>query len=175
MGSMHEKPEIEQYFFDTPTLDHLARFAARFDHPCCLCTPSLGQELETRGVLTTTLDIDARFSSLRGFHLYDISKPELLHNKFGIIICDPPFLGVPLTQLLEAIKVLSHGDYKQPLIVNYLASRTPLITSVFAPFNLQPTGYRPGYATIQNVGRNQMEFFGNLGPERPLKPPTPVI
>lgn len=172
---MHEKLEIEQYFFDEPTLDHLARFAARFDNPCCLCTPSLGQELERRGLRARTLDLDGRFSFLRGFRLYDISKPEPLDERFGVIICDPPFWSVPLTQLFETIKVLSRGDYSQPLIVNYLVSRAPAITSVFAPFGLQPTGYRPGYVTTQNVGRNQMEFYGNLGPQHPLKPPATVI
>src|SRR5687768_13477140 len=59
--AMRERQEIEQYFFDTATLDHLARFAARFPNPCCLCTPSLGAELEARGVKAVTLDIDERF------------------------------------------------------------------------------------------------------------------
>lgn len=172
---MHEKLEIEQYFFDEPTLDHLARFAGRFDNPCCLCTPSLGQELERRGIRARTLDLDGRFSLLQGFRLYDISRPEPLDEQFGIIICDPPFWSVSLGQLLETVKVLSHGDYSQPVIVNYLVSRAPIITSVFAAFGLQPTGYRPGYLTTQNVGRNQMEFYGNMGPEHPLRLPATVI
>lgn len=172
---MYEKQEIEQYFFDGPTLHHLAAFASRFSNPCCLCTPSLGQELERQGVRARTLDIDERFASLEGFRRYDVARAEPLGEDFGIIICDPPFLTVSLEQLFATVKVLSLGDYSRPLIINYLASRAPAITGVFSPFGLRPTGYRPGYGTIQNLGRNEMEFFGNLGPGHPLKPPVPTI
>lgn len=35
---MYELHQHEQYFFDAPTLDHLAGFiAARWRAPCCLC------------------------------------------------------------------------------------------------------------------------------------------
>jgi hypothetical protein len=158
---MRERQEIEQYFFDEATLDDLARVASRFDNPCCLCTPSLGAELEQRGVLATTLDLDERFSHLRGFRPYDLARPEPLGEQFDIIICDPPFLTISLPQLFAAIEVLSQGDYTQPLLINNLSSRARQITHVLAPFGLQPTGYHPGYRTIQNVGRNRMELFGN--------------
>ena len=160
---MRERQEIEQYFFDSPTLDDLARLATRFDNPCCLCTPSLGEELEHRGVQVTTLDLDERFAHLRGFRLYDLARPEPLGERFGIIICDPPFLTISLPQLLEALELLSQGDYTQPLIINNLSSRAPQMTRIFAPFDLHATGYRPGYRTIQNIGRNRMELFCNLG------------
>jgi hypothetical protein len=159
---MREKQEIEQYFFDASTLDDMARLASRFDNPCCLCTPSLGEELEQRGVQATTLDLDERFTHLRGFRPYDLAKPEPLSERFGIIICDPPFLTISLPQLFEAIKMLSQGDYTQPLIINNLSSRAPQLIRVFASFGLQPTGYRPRYRTIQNIGRNRMELFGNV-------------
>ena len=167
---MHEREEIEQYFFDGPTLDDLATLASRFTKPCCLCTPSLGQKLEARGVEVRTLDIDRRFSFLRGFVPYDIAKPEPLGEQFGIIICDPPFLSISLAGLFRAIEVLSQGSYRQPLLINYWSSRARDITRTFAPFRLAPTGYRPGYATIQNAGRNQMELYGNLGPDYPIRP-----
>lgn len=173
---MHEKQEIEQYFFNNETLDDLARLAMRFPKPCCLCTPSLGQALEARGVKhVTTLDLDYRFAFLEGFREYDISEPEPLDEKFGVIICDPPFLSVPLERLFETVELLSHEDYGQPLIINYLASRASNITRVFAPFGLRATGYYPGYATIQNFGRNRMELYGNLAPEYELrKPPVSI-
>jgi hypothetical protein len=171
---MHEKPEIEQFFFDEPTLSQLAAFASTFDYPCCLCTPSLGQELEQRGVRVRTLDIDGRFSHLRGFQPYDLGSPRSLGERYGIIICDPPFLTVTLSQLLRVVEELSDGNYSQPLLINYLASRAPAITSTFAAFRLRPTGFNPGYARISNAGRNRMELYGNLSREQStlLVPPT---
>jgi hypothetical protein len=168
---MHEKQELEQYFFDQATLDHLARLAARFPRPCCLCTPTLGEELEKRGVQARTLDIDTRFEYLRGFRYYDITRPERPGERYGIIICDPPFLYVPLADLLRTITILSFDDYSQPLLINYLSARATAITSVFSGFGLRPSGYRPGYRTIQNRGRNQMEFFSNLSDDSVLVPP----
>jgi hypothetical protein len=159
---MRERQEIEQYFFDDATLDDLAKVASRFDNPCCLCTPSLGEELEKRGVRVTTLDLDERFSHLRGFRTFDLARPEPLGDRFGIIICDPPFLTISLSQLFSAIEVLSQGDDSQPLLLNNLSSRAQQIIRSFAPFGLQPTGYHPGYRTIQNVGRNRMELFGSV-------------
>jgi len=162
---MRERQEIEQYFFDADTLDDLARLASRFDNPCCLCTPSLGEELERRDIRATTLDLDGRFTHLKGFRPYDLSNPQPLNERFGIIICDPPFLTISLPQLFKAIELLSQGDHTQPLLINNLSSRAPQITRVFAPFGVRPTGYRPRYRTIQNVGRNTMELFGNVGEE----------
>lgn len=172
---MHEKPEIEQFFFDEPTLNRLARLAVRFSNPCCLCTPSLGQELEKGGVSCRTLDVDARFSHLRGFRPYDLGEPEPLGERFGVIICDPPFLTITLQQLFHAVEILSLGNYAQPLLINCLSSRAPLITRIFTPFGLKSTGYGPGYEKIQNSGRNRMEFFGNLGPEYPLMDAVPTL
>jgi Probable N6-adenine methyltransferase len=167
---MRERQEIEQYFFDGPTLAHLAALASRFKNPCCLCTPSLGEELERRGLPARTLDLDERFSYLRGFRHYDLDNAEPLDEQFGIIICDPPFLSVSLPGLFKIMDMLSGNNYGQPLLINYLSSRATAITAAFAPFGLQATGFEPGYETIQNVGRNKMEFFGNLGPRFPLKP-----
>jgi hypothetical protein len=172
---MRERQEIEQYFFDAATLDDLARLAARFPNPCCLCTPSLGAELESREVKATTLDIDERFAHLRGFRRYDVLKPEALDDRFGIIVCDPPFLSITLPQLREVIQMLSHSNYRQPIVINYWVSKARAITSAFAPFGLQTTGYRPTYTSIQNTGRNAMQLYANLGPEYELKPPATVI
>jgi hypothetical protein len=39
------------------------------------------------------------------------------------------------------------------------------LLEVFAPFALETTGYRPDYVSVNNEGKNEIEFFGNLGPE----------
>jgi hypothetical protein len=161
---MYELHEHEQYFFDKPTLSRLADFVAQFENPCCLCAPLLGQELEKRGVQVRTLDIDERFAGLRGFRRYDIYRPQWLGQEFGLIICDPPFYGVSLSQLFTAIRLLSRNYYSQPLLVSYLVRRSSSMIGTFTRFGLEPTGYRPGYQTIQKAERNEIEFFGNLGP-----------
>jgi hypothetical protein len=159
---MDERHEHEQYFFDAPTLAHLAGVAAAYPNPCCLCAPRLGQELERRGVAVRTLDIDTRFAGLAGFRRYDVFRPEWLGEPFGLILCDPPFFRVSLAQLFTAVRLLSRYDYRQPLLISYLSRRATNILGTFARFDLQPTGYYPGYLTVQNVDRNGIEFFGNL-------------
>jgi putative N6-adenine methyltransferase len=162
---VYERHENEQYFFDAPTLAHLAGFVAAFDNPCCLCTPLLGRDLEIRGVSVRTLDKDERFSGLHGFRKYDLYRPEWLGEEFGLIICDPPFFGLSLSQLFAAVRTLSRNDFRQPLLICYLTRRAESLLGTFAPFHLERTGYCPGYQTVRKLERNEVEFFGNLGPE----------
>ncbi len=160
---MHERHEYEQYFFDAATLDTLAEAVAGFPDPCCLCAPRLGEALERRGVAVRVLDVDERFAGLRGFRRYDLYRPEWLGEAYGLIVCDPPFFRVSLAQLFRAIRLLSRGDCTQPLLVSYLARRAANLCGTFAPFGLEPTGYRPGYVTVQEqAGRNAVEFFANV-------------
>src|SRR5438128_194534 len=146
MKYMYELHENEQYFFDNPTLAHLADFVAgQSSRPCCICAPLLGKELESRGIAVTILDIDERFENLRGLQKYDIYRPSWLEAEFDLIVCDPPFFSVSLAQLFKALRMLSHNNYAQPLLVSYLARRASSILGTFANFQLEPTGYRPGY------------------------------
>jgi hypothetical protein len=160
---MYELHENEQYFFDKPTLAHLVDFVSRYDNPCCVCAPLLGQELVKRGVQVRILDIDERFAHLVGFRRYDIYRPEWLGEEFGLIVCDPPFYNASLSQLFAAIRMLARNDYTQPLLLSYLVRRSANVLGTFARFGLEPTGYRPGYQTVQKAERNDIEFFGNLG------------
>ncbi len=162
---MYELHQNEQYFFDRPTLSHLAQFAAQYPNPCCLCTPMLGQELESQGVAARTLDMDERFNTLQGFRPYNLAKPRWLGEEFGIIVCDPPYFGVSLSQLFTAIRILSRYDLRQRVLITYLSRRAPNLLGTFAPFNLQPTGYHPGFQTVRKIDRNEVEFFSNLGDE----------
>jgi hypothetical protein len=159
---MYERHEHEQYFFDAATLEHLAEFVRDFSNPCCLCAPLLGKALVERGVSTTILDTDERFSSVAGFQHYDLYRPVPLQQKFGIIVCDPPFFKVSLSQLFQAVRLLSQFDYAQPLLICYLRRRAANIMGTFSRFNLQPTGYFPQYQTVQRSERNEIEFFSNL-------------
>lgn len=168
-STMFEYHNREQYFFDSATIAYLSEFASQFENVCCLCAPLLGKELAARGIKAHVLDIDERFANLPGFRHYDIHKPRWLGEEFGLILCDPPFFGISLTQLFKAIRLLSRHDYNQPLLLCYLTRRAANVTRTFARFNLQPTGFHPTYQTVQNVARNDTEFFGNLGFEQHQK------
>ena len=159
---MVENHEKEQYFFDDQTKIHLTNFIKEFENPCLLCAPTVGRELVKLNVHCHILDIDTRFSDLAGFHHYDILKPRNINEKFGIILCDPPFFTATFSQLFKAIHLLSHFDTSQPLLISYLTRRAKRFLSIFASFNLCSTEYFPTYETVEFNKKNEIEFYGNL-------------
>ena len=160
--SFIEHHEREQYFWDEATINALADVAARFENPCCLCAPMVGLELEKRAIKARVLDIDERFSGVSGFRKYDIYRPAWLGEAFSVIICDPPFWIVSLSQLFSAIRLLARHDYGQPLAICYPQRRGANLTATFARFGLKPSGFLPKYRTVQDSERNQIEFFCNF-------------
>lgn len=162
---MEERHDREQYFFDEPTIDRLATFLADWESPCCLCCPHVGKRLVERDVDVTILDIDERFSSLPGFCHFDLTQPEWLGKPFGIILCDPPFFNVSFSQLVSALRMLARNDFSQPLLVSYLTRRATAFESAFAPFGLMRTGFQPGYQTVVESPKNEIELWGNLNDE----------
>src|SRR5262245_21730232 len=172
---MDERHENEQYFFDAPTLARLAAFLSGCEAVCCLCAPLLGQHLARRGIAVTILDIDERFADTPGFRRFDIHRPEHLGMRFGLIVCDPPFHTISLSRLFAAVRTLARYDFEQPLLISYLERRSAALMGSFAPFKLRPTGYFPGYLTVQPSERTAVQFFSNLPDERlrPLTRQTP--
>lgn len=159
---MLENREAEQFFWDDETVRVLADIGARFEFPCALCAPFLGIELEKRAVKTRVLDSDERFSHLAGFEPFDLRRPRYLNENFGVIFCDPPFWNVSLREILAAIRVLSRYDSGQKLAICFPTRRAAALLRVFAEFELQPSGFFPKYRTVQDVERNQIEFFANF-------------
>lgn len=157
----------EQFFFDDATVARLADLAEGFERPCCLCTPLVGAELERRGRRdVATLDTDERFADLAGFRSYDLYRPRWIEPSFGVIVCDPPFFRVSLSQLFDAIRMLAHNDFTQPIALAFLSRRASAVTGTFERFGLAPTGIRCGYRTVQPTEKNEIEIFSNLGDER---------
>ena len=171
---MYELHKNEQYFFNDATLSDLDSFLSGFDNIGILCAPMLGQTLANSKKDITILDIDERFSNARGFRYWNIYRPERLPQAFEIIICDPPFFKVSLSQLFKAIRILSHYNFDQPLLISYLHRRANAITGTFSHFHLEPTGYFPGYVTVKDTEKNKIEFFGNLGKEKHQTFRTPL-
>ena len=159
---MYELHDNEQYFFDGPTLVELSTFLSRFGSICCVCAPLLGKRLVEMNANVRILDIDARFSHLNGFVKFDLNKPHWLGVGFDVIVCDPPFFNVSLSQLFAALRMLSMNSFVQPLMVSYLKRREDAILGTFARFDLVATGYQPRYQTVQECERNRIEFYSNL-------------
>ena len=159
---MEERHNQEQYFFDDATVDSIADMLQPFGRVCVLCAPKVGIELERRGARPMVLDLDKRFGGSLGFRWWDITRPTFVAEKFDVIFADPPFFSVSLSQLFVAIRLLSHHDFTQRLMIGYLTRRANAILGTFAPFGLRATGFRPGYETVANADRNEIELFANF-------------
>lgn len=159
---MNERHEHEQYFFDAPTLAWFVAQLEAFDHPCCLCTPTLGRALAQRGKAISLLDIDERFVDVTGFQHFDLTAPRWLGKTFGAIVCDPPFFNVSLHQLVQAVRLLSQHNVEQPLFMTYLKRREAAFLRAFQAFRLRPTGVHCGYETVIASARNTIEVYSNV-------------
>ena len=139
-----------QHFFRD--INHLAVSA----HLCC--DKSLPREVpRLRSWILTNVS-----PALPGFATFDLNQPHWIDSKFDVIVCDPPFFNVSLHRLFTALRLLSHHDFQQPLLVSYLTRRTKSVLDAFDSFNLRPTDYFPKYATVEENERNRIEFFSNI-------------
>jgi Probable N6-adenine methyltransferase len=159
---MYELHKQEQYFFDDATIKHLTDFLSAYESVCVLCAPLLGRSLSNIKSDVTVLDIDDRFADTKGYLNWNIYKPQWINQSFDIIVCDPPFFNVSLSQLFKAIRMLSHNSFDQKLMIGYLSRRSQALIGSFHLFNLLPTGYYPSYVTVQKTEKNEIEFLGNL-------------
>ncbi len=150
LDNIEENKANEQFFYDKKTLKILADIAEKFEYTCLLCAPTLGDELIRRGKKVRILDLDMRFAPLRGFRYFDIKKPLCFNEKYDLIVCDPPFTGVRIKQLFNAIKKLSCNNPSQNILISwerqYLKKK---FMKIFSYFNLRFTGfcltYRQGF------------------------------
>jgi hypothetical protein len=159
---MQERRSREQYFFDQPTVDAAADLLEHFAHPCILCAPMVGVEMDSRGALATILDVDERFANLRGFRHWDILRPTPLDTKFDVIFCDPPFFTISLDRLFKAIRLLAQFDFTQSLALTCLTRRRQAALATFSSFHLQPTGLRLAYRTVDPAPKNDIELLANF-------------
>lgn len=172
MIAFNERHEFEQYFFAGPTLDELCRLLERHERPVVVCAPRLGEAMERRGRVVPTLDVDERFARLRGFVPWNIRRPIPLGFVPDLIVCDPPFFGVSLTELSRALRVLAGFDDSVRVAVSYLSRRGAALTGALRRFDLRATGYRPVYMSVENAGRTSIELFANF--DDPLWPASPA-
>jgi len=166
MRYIEENHQREQYFFDSQTVTELASFLAQFERPCCLCAPMIGRELHARGRSIRVLDADDRFADLPGFVKWDLYRPRHLDEEFDLILCDPPFFNVSLSQLFKAIRLLCHFELTRRIMISYPVRRQQALMRVFAPFGIAETGWMPGYLTVQHCEKNEIQFYANFCVEK---------
>lgn len=162
---MYELHNNEQYFFDDDTIKRLILFLDSFKNNllCCLCAPLLGKELDKNGFTVDILDIDNRFSDLNNFLYYDVRKSRYVGVNYNLIICDPPFFSVKLSQLFSSIYRLTHFNFEHSLLISYLKRRESALLGTFSGFNLKPTGIFPAYQTVDtSKDKNRIEFYSNI-------------
>lgn len=172
---MYELHKYEQYFFDESTLKRFSLFLkSGYENLriCCLCAPLLGKRLlEEHNMDVDILDIDERFSDLKtqrndkpNFVFYDLEHPSYLAGReYDLIICDPPFFSVSLSQLFDSIRMLSKYNFESNIMISYLKRRESSILGTFYRFNLKPTGFYPTYQTVDTKGeKNKIEFYSNI-------------
>jgi 16S rRNA G966 N2-methylase RsmD len=163
---VHELHENEQYFFSDDTLKQFSDLLEPFSNPCILCAPALAQVLQNNAGREKTicaLDIDTRFEKLLpGFRLWNLYKPTRIEEKFDVIFCDPPFFNCSLSQLFNAIRLLSHFDYSQPIMLCYLLRREQALLSTFSKFSIRPTRVIASYKTVQESDKNIIQLYSNI-------------
>jgi hypothetical protein len=127
-----------------------------------MCAPLLGKTLADQGEKVYILDIDTRFSKYGHFIEFDLYRPKWLGVDFDIILCDPPFFNVSLSQLFDAIRLVSQNNFNQRLLLGYLTRRAANIEGTFAEFQIKRTGIRLSYQTVQPTERNDIQLFTNV-------------
>lgn len=158
-----ENHKNEQYFFTDNTREKIVEIASKYAKICCISCPSVGEELENRGCDVTILDIDMRFNYLSGFKYWDIKVPTYIESQFDLIIMDPPFFNVSMTEIRKALKMLTHYDVSNTkLMISYLTRREKALISGLKIFKLKPMGFIPEYNTVDVTDpKREIMFYGN--------------
>jgi hypothetical protein len=167
-----EKREYDQFFFSEECLKKLVGVVSNFNNPCALCVPTLGYELEKQGKQCRTLDIDARFSWLKGFKYYDMHLPTDFNEEYDLLLCDPPF-KLDVQQIFEAVNKLKREG--TTIIVSWYQSRLDQFLQAFSVLHIKPVGVTLSYrdndicfyneSEARKFGKVSVELYSN-NPER---------
>jgi hypothetical protein len=154
-----EQHRNEQYFFDRDTRDFLVGILCAYDNPCLLGVPTVANEMP--GV--RLLDIDDRFADHNGFVKWDMHRPEPRDEDFDVIVVDPPFRTVSYSQLFDALRILTKGNFQTEILLTGLARREHDLLSTFYPFGIKTTGVQARYVSVQNQdSHTRIMFYSNF-------------
>jgi len=155
---------LGQFFYSAQTAGALADALDAYLHPCCLCTPRLAAEWQTRGRSVRLLDYDARFAKLAGYRRFDLLRPEPVGESFDVVIFDPIF--VPAQQLRRALDLVVGSERigATDVFMTFPVDREAELSEAFQPYGLQRTAFPLHY---NNVKANAGPLFVLYG-TRPL-------
>ena len=151
----------EAQVFDPATASALADVLASCEKACCVCVPTVARELHRRGRPVRLLDADPGCGELPGFVQWDLNQPTRLADEFDIVLCDPPYYGAVLSDVLQAIRLLCHDDFDRRIMIFYLVRREGSLLRVFREFGLRPTGYRAAFEPDTVGGVREVECYAN--------------
>merc|ERR1711879_1051843 len=87
---------------------------------CLLCCPSVAAQIEINGGVTNAyklLEFDERFSKARNFIKWNLYRPTAVGEIFDLIMCDPPFDKVSVSQLYKAFRTLGAFGRNGPRVL----------------------------------------------------------
>ena len=119
--------ELSQFWYTKETADNIIKLIANYAEKnkkvniALLCTPSLYRAYlrnknQMENLNVALFEFDERFSIFKdAFNFYDLNKPldidKIHHNKYDIIVADPPFLNEEtIHKVSETMRLISNEN-----------------------------------------------------------------
>ena len=119
--------ELSQFWYTKETADNIIKLIANYAEKnkkvniALLCTPSLYRAYlrnknQMENLNVALFEFDKRFSIFEdAFNFYDLNKPldidKIHHNKYDIIVADPPFLNEEtIHKVSESMRLISNEN-----------------------------------------------------------------
>ena len=119
--------ELSQFWYTKETADNIIKLIANYAEKnkkvniALLCTPSLYRAYlrnknQMENLNVALFEFDERFSIFKdAFNFYDLNKPldidKIHHNKYDIIVADPPFLNEEtIHKVSESMRLISNEN-----------------------------------------------------------------
>ena len=184
--NLQENRLVEQYFFTDNFINNIItsfKFVEK-SKILCLCTPSIanGFYLETLENNNNEdmidyignvicLDSDDRFSYLPKFKVFDLLNPSLIlkdeETKYTLedieyILFDPPFFGIKLLDLRNAVDALTNKDYNKKLLIVFSQRDEKNLIFSFKEYNLKPTKLQAEYKNVNPSKWSNVAIYSNF-------------
>lgn len=110
------------------------------------------------------LDIDERFNYLPKFRRFDILDPKPDPNEnFSIVVIDPPFFYIPMSQIRKAVLTVTRGRADVPLLLGFLKrGERELLATFFGDFGIRETKFPLEYATVKANKWKNYALYSNI-------------